>query len=102
MNAVYGMPTVRFRNYLGTIVAKVRATSLVEGRITANANALRSLPSGSYSAQVWNATANGAGKLVGTAPMRVYRPQPPPNPCDIQQIQTEDGQEITLAPPTCY
>lgn len=99
MNAVYDMPTVQFRNYTGTLVAKIRATSLTEGRITANTTALRSLSSGTYTAQVWNATASGAGKLVGTATMRVYRPQPPPNPCDAQHIQTDDGQQIDIPAP---
>jgi hypothetical protein len=101
VTSTYGMPTVQFRNYLGTLVAKVRATRIYQGRVIGSTTALRSLPSGSYSAQVWNVTANGSTKLAGTAPMRVYRPQPPPNPCDVQYVQTEDGQQIALAPPTC-
>ncbi len=100
MNAVYGMPTVQFRNYIGTLVARVRATSMVEGRITANATPLGSLPSGSYSVQVWNATANGKGKLAGTTSMRVYRPQPPPEPCSSYQFES-DGQ-LFMRPPSCF
>jgi hypothetical protein len=95
------MPTVQFRNYLGTLVAQVRATRVDEGRVIANATTLRYLPSGTYSAQVWNVKANGSSRLAGTSSMRVYRPQPPPNPCDVQHILTDDGQQLDLPSPTC-
>jgi hypothetical protein len=101
IDGTYGMPMIQFRNYTGTLVARVRASSINQGRVIASTNALRTLPSGSYSAQVWSVAANGTTKLAGTAPMRVYRPEPPPNPCDVQHIQTEDAQQISLAPPTC-
>jgi hypothetical protein len=101
ISGTYGKPTIQFRTYTGTLVAKVRATEVDQGRAIANTTALRSLPSGSYSAQVWNVTSNGSAKLVGTAPMRVYRPEPPPDPCAVQHIQTDEGQVIELKPPIC-
>jgi hypothetical protein len=101
ISTTYGMPMIQFRNYTGTLVAKVRASSVGQGRVTGSTTTIKTLPSGSYTAQVWSVMANGSTKLAGTAPMRVYRPQPPPNPCDIQYIQNEEGQEIALAPPTC-
>jgi hypothetical protein len=99
INGIYGLPTIQFRNYLGTLVARVRATGVDRGRVIGSTTALRSLPSGSYSAQVWTVTANGSTKLAGVVPMRVYRPQPPPDPCSVQHIQTDDGQQLDLPSP---
>jgi hypothetical protein len=103
MNHTYGMPTVRFYNYIGTLVAQIKATQIASDNswISGSSTALQALPSGSYYARVWNATSNGTGKFVGEASMRVYRPQPPPSPCGVQHILTDDGQQIDLPPPTC-
>lgn len=69
MDATYGMPTIQFYDRIGTLIAQTQATSLSSDNetLTAWSGCLSSCSGGLHSVQIWNATEDGNGQLVGIA-----------------------------------
>ncbi len=76
------MPTVQFYDEAGNLAAQTQATEIgADGTwISGSSNGIQSLPSGYYGAQVWNATADGAGEFSGVATVSIWRTSEIP-PC---------------------
>jgi hypothetical protein len=74
----YGMPTFQFYDMYGTYVAQTQATSIdTEDGTWAKGwtNCLTGLPTGNYTVQLINATADGTGERVGLASTYLYGAQ---------------------------
>jgi hypothetical protein len=87
LNTSYGMPTLQFFNEYGTLAAQTQATEMAPDNtyLKAWSGCLSGLPSGHYTVNVVNATADGVGQVVGSSSVRLYGANEPPtcNPSNI-------------------
>lgn len=88
MSTTYGMPHVEIFNEVGTVIANVTASSVIDNGtvLTAPTPKLSNLPTATYGLEVLNVQSNGTLAPVGATPVAIiYTPPytPPTCPTDI-------------------
>lgn len=75
VTATYGMPTFQFYNVYGTLAAQTPATTVdTENGLWAKGwtHCLAGLPTGTYTVEMWNATADGVGQRINASYVYLY------------------------------
>lgn len=90
MDTSYGMPMLQVYDWNGTVVAYMSAMECGSSPETDVAPAttwmsgtcegIWGLPSGTYTADIWNQTPDGAGAYVGFISFTIVSDEPPPGP----------------------